>query len=74
MTAPSVSGNSVAYVLTSKKRQSLKLKGPGGGKGRTLMRARPGPPTLWNTAIAGKRVFVTVVKRGGSSKLVSVGR
>lgn len=74
VTAPSVSGNSVAYVLTSKKRQSLKLKGPGGGKGRTLMRARPGPPTLWNTAIAGKRVFVTVVKRGGASKLVSVGR
>ena len=74
VTAPSVSGRSIAYVLTSKKRQSLKLKGPGGGEGRTLMRARPGPPTLWSTAIAGKRVFVTVVERGGSSKLVSIGR
>ena len=75
LTGPSVSGKKIAYVRTTRKRQTVRLKGLGGGKGRRIYARRgTGPPTLWTTAISGKRVLVTVVKRGGASKIISVGR
>jgi hypothetical protein len=74
ITAPSVAGKSVAYVRTTKKGQALMLKGGGKGKGRSIYRRGDGPPTLWNTAIAGDRVYATVLKRGGKAKIISVGR
>lgn len=71
---PSIAGRSIAYVLTTKKRQTVRIKGLGRGKGRSVYRRGKAPPTLWTTAIAGGRVWITVVKRNGSSKLISVGR
>lgn len=72
---PSISGKKIAYVRTTRKRQVVRLKGLGRGKGRRLYARRgTGPPTLWTTAISGRRVLVTVVKRGGASKIISVGR
>ena len=50
------------------------VKGLGKGKGRSIYKRGKAPPTLWSTAIAGKRVFATIVKRGGKSKIVSAGR
>ncbi len=38
------------------------------------MRARKGPPTLWTTALAPDRVYVTKVARGGRGSIVSVKR
>jgi hypothetical protein len=71
---PSIAGKRIAYVLTTRKRQTVRVKGLGKGKGRTVLRRRSGPPTLWTTAISGKRVFVTIVNRGGRSRIVSAGR
>jgi hypothetical protein len=71
---PSIAGRSIAFVWTTKKRQTVRIKGLGKGKGRSIYRRGKAPPTLWTTAIAGGRVWITVVKRGGSSKLISVGR
>ena len=74
ITAPSVAGKSVAYVRTTRSGQALMMKGGGRGKGRVVYRRGEGPPTLWNTAIAGDRVYATILKRGGKAKIVSVGR
>jgi hypothetical protein len=72
---PSISGKRIAYALASRKDQRVRIKGLGKGKGRSLHRRRgSGPPTLWTTAIAGKRVWFTLVKPGGSSRLLSVSR
>lgn len=71
---PSISAKKIAYVATDRKRQTLRLKGLGKGRGRALYRRGRGIPTLWTTAIAGKRVYVTVVRKGGAGKLISVRR
>lgn len=71
---PSISAKKIAYVLTTKKRQSVRIKALGKGKGRSLYRRHRGPPTLWTTAIGRQRVLVTVVKRGGRSKILSLRR
>ncbi len=71
---PSVAAKKIAYVLTTAKRQSVRIKGFGKGKGRSRYRRRQGPPTLWTTAIDRDRVLVTVVKRGGRSKIISLHR
>ncbi len=68
ISAPSIEGKAIAYVLTSRKKQALMVKGLGKGKGHAIYRRGKGPPTLWSTAIAGKRVFATVVKRGGGRR------
>jgi hypothetical protein len=74
LTGPSIAGKKIAYVRTTARRQTLRIKGPGGGKGRAVYRRRGGPPTLWTTAISGNRVLVTLVRRGGGSKIISVPR
>jgi hypothetical protein len=74
LTAPSVAGKSIAYVRTTPNGQALMMKGGGKGKGRVVYRRGEGPPTLWNTAIAGDRVYATILKRGGKAKIISVGR
>ena len=74
LAGPSIAGKKIAYVRTTARRQTLRIKGAGGGKGRSLYRRRSGPPTLWTTAISGNRVLVTMVKRGGGSKIISVPR
>ncbi len=74
ISAPSIEGKAIAYVLSSRRKQALMVKGLGRGKGHAIYRRGKGPPTLWSTAIAGKRVYATVVKRGGRSKIISLGR
>ena len=48
---PSIAAKKIAYVLTTAKRQSVRIKGFGKGKGRSRYRRHQGPPTLWTTAI-----------------------
>jgi len=71
---PSLAGSTVAYVETTVKRQSVRLGSLRGGKGRRVLRRRPGPPTLWTTALDGDRVYVTVVARSGDGELISLAR
>ena len=72
-TGPSIAGRSVAYVETSRNRQVVRVT-RGSGRGNSVLRRRPGPPTLWTTALAKGRVYVTLIARGGSASIVSVNR
>ena len=72
-TGPSMLGSAIAYVETSKRRQTVRVT-KGGGKGNVVLRRRSGPPTLWTTALAKDRVYVTVVARGGAGSIISVNR
>ena len=49
------------------------VKGAGGGKGRVAYRRSGDRPILWNTALAGGRVYVTLLSGAGRSHIVSVG-
>lgn len=40
----------------------------------TRERAKPGPPTLWSTALGPDRVYYTKVYRGGKSEILSTDR
>lgn len=71
---PSIAGGQIAYVATSHKRQTVRVKGPGRGLGRVILRRRPGPPTLGTTAIDRERVYVTEIARGGAGSLIAVRR
>jgi hypothetical protein len=71
---PSLKGKRIAYALTSRKAQTIRVKGLGRGKGRSAYRRGTGPPTLWTTAIAGERIYFTLVKKGGTGRLLSTGR
>ena len=71
---PSLDGSKLAYVATSRKGQTIRVKGLGRGLGRTVYKRGPGPPTLWTTALARNRVFFTVLAKGGAGTLFSVGR
>jgi hypothetical protein len=71
---PSIAGGKIAYVATTKRHQAVRLKGAGGGRGRIVTRRGDGPPTLWTTALAGRRVYVTVVSRSGRGKLIAARR
>ena len=73
-TGPSMLGPKVAYVATSRRRQTVRVKGLGKGLGRAVYRRGAGPPTLWTTALAPDRVLFTQVAKGGVGKLLSVGR
>lgn len=73
-TGPSITGAKIAYVLTSKRHQAVRIKGSGGGRGRIVSRRGAGPPTLWTTALAPGRVYVTVLARSGRGKLITVRR
>ena len=72
-TGPSMLGSAIAYVETRKRRQTVRVT-KGGGKGNVVLRRRLGPPTLWTTALAADRVYVTVVARGGAGSIISVNR
>ena len=75
ITGPSLSGGKVAYVATTRKRQTIRVRRLGGrGLGNTVYRQRKAPPTLWTTALTPDRVYVTRVARGGHGTLVSVNR
>ena len=74
LAAPSIDGGKVAYVRTARKHQEVMLKGAGGGKGRVAYRRHSGHPILWNTAIAGGRIYVTLLNGHGGARIVSVGR
>jgi hypothetical protein len=71
---PSMLGPKVAYIATSRRQQTVRVKGLGKGLGRTVYRRGAGPPTLWTTALAADRVLFTQVAKGGAGKLLSVGR
>jgi hypothetical protein len=71
---PSIAGTKIAYVATTDREQAVRIKGAGRGRGRKVTRRGDGPPTLWTTALAGKRVHVTVVSRNGHGKLITVRR
>lgn len=72
---PSVFGAKVAYVATTRKGQSIRVRSLGGhGLGKSVYRQRQAPPTLWTTALTKDRVYVTRVARGGRGTLVSVNR
>jgi hypothetical protein len=73
-TGPSIAGAKIAYVLTTKRHQAVRIKGSGRGRGRTVSRRGDGPPTLWTTALAPGRVYVTVVARSGRGGLIAVRR
>jgi hypothetical protein len=73
-TGPSILGPKVAYVATSRKHQSIRVKGLGKGLGRTVYKRGAGPPTLWTTALGADRVTFTLLAKGGVGKLLSVGR
>jgi hypothetical protein len=73
-TGPSIAGAKIAYVATTKRHQAVRIKGSGRGRGRIVSRRGDGPPTLWTTALAGPRVYVTVVARSGRGRLIAVRR
>jgi hypothetical protein len=73
-TGPSIAGSKVAYVSTTDRRQSVRIKGAGSGAGHKVLTRRPGPPTLWTTALGGDRVYITIVAKGGRGRLISTGR
>lgn len=75
ITGPSIYGGKVAYVATSRKRQTIRIRPLGGrGLGKVVYRQRQAPPTLWTTALSRDRVYVTRVARGGRGTLVSINR
>lgn len=75
ITGPSLFGGKVAYVATTRKGQSIRVRPLGGhGLGKAVYRQRKAPPTLWTTALTRDRVYVTQVARGGRGSLVSVNR
>lgn len=71
---PTIRGKQVLYVEGRRKRQRLRVKTLGRkGAGRALMTRKGRRPLMWSTALAGDRAYVTLL-RGGSSRIVSVGR
>lgn len=74
LSSAAVQGKRVLYVLTSSKRQRLKLKArKRKGDGRTLYSRGLKGPTLWSTELSRKRAYVTLL-RGRQAKIVSVKR
>jgi hypothetical protein len=74
LSSASVQGKRVLYVLTTDKRQRLKLKSRSSkGDGRTLYSRGLKGPTLWSTELSRKRAYVTLL-RGSGSKILSVKR
>jgi hypothetical protein len=64
----------LAYVRATRKRQRLMMKRLSGkGHGRSIYSRRGRKVTLWSTALAADRAYVTLL-RGGGEKIVSVGR
>lgn len=71
---PSVRKGRLAYVQTTAKKQRVRLAGLGGGKGRTLYKRRTGRGFIWSLALDRERVFITLIKGGGSVQLLRAGR
>jgi len=74
LSAPSIDDGKLAYVRTARNHQEVMVKGAGGGKGHVAYRRNGGHPILWNTAIAGGRIYVTLLNGHGGARIVSVSR
>jgi hypothetical protein len=74
---PSILGRRLLYVRIERKHQTLRLRDLSGTeKGRVLLKRKRGRGTLWSTALARNRAYVTLLtgKRGQHPKLISVAR
>lgn len=70
---PALRGDSLLYVLHSRRADRLKLARLGAGAGRTLLSRRSG--TLWSTALSAKRAYVTHIRgTGPRQKVISAKR
>ena len=71
---PSLRGGKLLYVRSTPRGDRLKIKAPGaGGSGRTIFRRPTG--TMWSTALAAKRAYVTLIAgTRPRQKVVSVAR
>ena len=71
---PTVRGNLLLYVRSTRRGDHLKLRSLAGrGKGRTLLSRPTG--TLWSTALEARRAYVTVIHGSHPrQKIVSVAR
>jgi hypothetical protein len=70
---PALRGKTLLYVRHTARNDQLRLTTLSGGKGRRLLTRSHG--TLWSTALAAKRAYVTVIQgTGPSQRLVSVKR
>ena len=71
---PSVRGNLLLYVRSTRRGDHLKLRSLAGrGKGRTLLSRPTG--TLWSTALDARRAYVTVIHGSHPrQQIVSVAR
>jgi hypothetical protein len=74
---PSILGRRLLYVRIERKHQTLRLRDLSGSeKGRVLLKRKRGRGTLWSTALAENRAYVTLLegKRGKQARLISVAR
>jgi hypothetical protein len=71
---PSLAGGKLLYVRSTPRGDRLKIAAPGAkGAGRTLLRRPTG--TMWSTALARGRAYVTLIEgTRPRQKIVSVGR
>ena len=71
---PSLNGGKLLYVRSTPRGDRLKVKASGaGGSGRTIFRRPRG--TMWSTALAAKRAYVTLIAgTRPRQKIVSVAR
>lgn len=66
---PSLRGKSMLYVRTSRRGDALRLRRLGKGGDRSLRRSKD---TLWSTALASKRAYVTILEgRAPRARIVS---
>ena len=74
---PSILGKRLLYVRIEREHQTLRLRDLSGAeKGRVLLKRKRGRGTLWSTALASNRAYVTLLKgtRGQRPQLLSVAR
>ena len=69
---PSLRGQKLLYVRTTKRRDELRLRDLAGGGDRKL---KAGRIRMWSTALTGKRAYVTILEgRAPRSRVISVRR
>jgi hypothetical protein len=69
---PSIKGDALLYVRATRKRDQLRLRGLGKGKGDRRLMSRT-KQRMWTTALSSERAYVTILG-GGAPRVVSVGR